>query len=152
MRRLFYFIIIFLLLIISQEICFSQIIVNTQTRDKLISYNIDPNNIEQVIDSLETKNNNKRWWLIHWIGEDTIYEAIPKLKSLFQLPNTTRFPSYRYMEQKSIILRAVMQLNDTTFREEFKQELDSLSLDDENYYNIMWFASYIQEKNNDPYG
>ena len=130
----------------------AQIIKDNSTKNKLISYGIDPENFYQVIDSLNTVNDDKRWWLIHWIGEKRIYSAIPELKLLMQKPNTNRFPRMRNMEQKTIILRTIMDLNDTTFHQEFKDEIDSLSKNDINYFDTMLFASYLQKTYNDSYG
>ncbi len=130
----------------------AQILKDNSTKNKLISYGIDPENFYQVIDSLNTVNDDKRWWLIHWIGEKRIYSAIPELKLLMQKPNTNRFPRMRNMEQKTIILRTIMDLNDTTFHQEFKDEIDSLSKNDINYFDTMLFASYLQKTYNDSYG
>ncbi|MFC2094063.1 hypothetical protein ACFLSH_00410 [Bacteroidota bacterium] len=130
----------------------AQIIIGKSTENKLISYGIDPENFNQVIDSLETEDDYKRLWLIDWVGQRKIYQAIPNLQLLFYQPNTERFPKYRSMEQRATILKAVIYLEDTTFVEEFKQELDSLALSDENHYVIIRFSTYLQEKQNDSYG
>lgn len=152
MKKLFYFIVIVIVQIMTLIPILAQEIISTSTENKLISYGIDPENINQVIDSLDTENDSKRWWLIHWVREKKIFEATTKLKLLFQLQNTTRHPNYRSMEQKSVILRAVMELRDTSFQEEFREEIDSLSLNDNNYYDIMLFSAYLQEMHNDSYG
>src|SRR4030065_994274 len=123
MNKLVYILVIVSIVILAVFNIQAQIIISKSTENKLISYGIDPENFTQVVDSLNTENDYKRLWLINWVGERKIYEAIPKLKLLFHLPNTTRFPQYRSIEQKSKILRAVEELRDTSFQLEFREEL-----------------------------
>jgi len=130
----------------------AQFIIDHSTEIKLKSYGLDPHNYNQVIDSLDTKNEYKRLWLIDWVGEEKLYNAIPKLKSLFY-QNTQEEHISRGMGQKSRILWTITKLEDTAFQQEFRQELDSLSLvPEENYREIGWFSAYLMEKHNDPYG
>ncbi len=134
MKILFYLLLIIILSIPFINNLNGQIIRDNSTKNELLGYGIDPENLNQIMDSLNTKDDFKRWWLIHWIGDSKIYEAIPKLKLLFQQPNSIKFLQDRSVGQKAIILRTIMKLQDTTFQQEFREELDSLSSDDENYY------------------
>ncbi|MCO6446187.1 MAG: IPT/TIG domain-containing protein, partial [Ignavibacterium album] len=126
--------------------------VNINERSVLINYGIDPDNYEQVIDSLSSTDYDKRWFLISWIKTAKISAAISELKLLYHRPYSISLPMSRGLEQQSMILKAIIELEDTSFQEEIRQELDTLALNDENAYEIIRFSSYLQLKHNDSYG
>jgi hypothetical protein len=119
---------------------------------------IDPNNRQQVLDSLNSSNIYTRSKLYYLCGLKKITEALPVLKqNYYKYPYTTsrwgNIPNTRLHQERNHILGTVEEMNGDGFQQEFRMELDSMK----NYLvkdNSMFlrFASYLMKKYNDDYG
>jgi len=118
---------------------------------------IDPDNKQQVLDSLNSSNDYLRYHLYNYCKEAKIVEALPILKSLFyKYPSTQSTGSCnpsRGTEDRVQILDAVLAMDGDGFQQEFRLELDSLNnyLEKDAHYYIR-FASYLMKKYQDDYG
>jgi hypothetical protein len=114
--------------------------------------NVDPENKQQVLDSLQSPNLVVRRYVISYCGYAQIREALPVFKILFAQHPEVFNPEFRSLSERSTILDAVTLLEDSSFQQEFRMGIDSLR----NYPDLNWqmisFAGYLMDKHNDDYG
>jgi uncharacterized repeat protein (TIGR02543 family) len=117
---------------------------HSQERLNLPQFGIDPDNTQQVLDSLRSRNILARHSVIRFCGQETLRTAVPLLRDLFASDSARK--------DRSSILFAIRRMGDTTFQNEFRTEIDSLRGTDERITDITFFTSYLMEKHNDDYG
>src|SRR3990172_4064167 len=126
--RIFYGILL-ALIAFSTSSLFAQTIRSSPlwARDYLQELGIDPNNKHMVIDSLRSGNSRVRFGAINYCGQEKIREALPILKEVFsQRHESDQLVDDRYLGDRAQILRAVIAMEDTSFHDELKSEIDSL--------------------------
>jgi len=134
---------------------FSQImtaLINDLT-EKISELNIDPNNYEQIIDSLSSNSLITRSWLIKYCGAKKIYESRNALRQLLANTPFEENPPYQYsFTERADILRSLVDLEDSTIKEELKDAIIIMSDDSSNIAILSSFSEYIMKKFNDEFG
>ncbi|MEK6816267.1 MAG: hypothetical protein AABY09_01525, partial [Nanoarchaeota archaeon] len=145
------------LLAIPRVPSFAQItrIVPQWAREDLLKLGIDPENKQMVLDSLRSNESRVRFVVINFCGQQKIREALPLFREIFALyGGLEQSEVERYLSDRSQILKAVIQMEDTSFQKEFRMEIDSLKAEgkgrDVDY--MIEFSSYLATKHHDDYG
>ncbi|HQI42447.1 MAG TPA: hypothetical protein PK665_15235, partial [Ignavibacteriaceae bacterium] len=121
--------------------------------EKIIELNIDPNNHLQIIDSLNSNSLFTRILLIQYCGVQEIIESKYNLKLLLLSTPFPDNPPYQYsFTERARILHSLVELKDTTIKEEIKDAIVIMSNDSLNISDISFFARYLMQKFNDDFG
>ena len=124
-------------------------------RQELAKLGIDPNNRSIILDLLRSKDDQVRFIAINFCGEEKIREALPVFKQVFREHGVVEhFGLGRSLGDRSQILEAVIEMEDTSFCEEFKMEIDSLQAERKglDIDCMIKFSSYLAEKHDEDYG
>ncbi|MBM2845473.1 MAG: hypothetical protein HW407_785, partial [Bacteroidetes bacterium] len=134
-------------LAISQEITFS-----SDVNAALQRLGINPSDTLQVLDSLFSSNSEIQFWTVRYCGENRLRMAIPSLRQLFvQYPASDQKRS-RSSALRVTVLESVIEIGDSSFRNELRIEIDSLRSYDNNSYELILFSSYLMRQHSDDYG
>jgi hypothetical protein len=138
---------------IAQEDTIAYPIADKMLRDR----GIDPGNRQQVLDSLQSNRRSTRFAAILYCGEKSVHEAVPRLHALFDLFPSVETDGIQGIEGRAIgdracILRTIIKMDDTTFRNELRAEIDSMAAANTDTADIVDFASFLMKKHNDDYG
>jgi hypothetical protein len=105
---------------------------------------VDPDNKQQVLDSLQSPSAWVRENVERYCGYAQIRESIPLLKDLFL--------QHVDFTERLAILNAVTLLEDTTFQQQFRELIDTLRSHPDEFSTTALFVGYLMAKNNDDYG
>jgi hypothetical protein len=121
--------------------------------EEISELNIDPNNYEQIIDSLSSNSYRTRSLLIDYCGAKKVYESSNALKLLLANTPFEENPPYQYsFTERTDILYALVELEDSTIEEELKDAIVIMSDDSLNIFCLSRFSNFLMRKFNDDFG
>jgi|WetSurMetagenome_2_1015567.scaffolds.fasta_scaffold04551_3 hypothetical protein len=151
LTKLPYFIIVVFIFINSHHL-YSQDIIG-YSADELLKVGIDPNNHQQIIDSLASNSLQIRSLVIEYCGEMKFYAAREELDLLLENTTFPVDPPYSYsLTERAKILYSLVELEDSTIKEELRDAIVIMSGDSLNISDLLFFSQYLMQKFNDDFG
>ncbi len=140
------------IILLPTMVCPQEIIVDIH-RDVLIQQNINPDDLRQIVDSVNAKDYISRIWCIKYCGEKRITAARQPLEQLLISKDsfTDEFSSRKGDSERASILIALISLSDSTIQSALRSAIDSLS-EDVDSDEITTMAVYLRTRFNDGYG
>jgi hypothetical protein len=125
----------------------------SRARDALgkLGVNIDPDNKQQLLDSLNSPDPWVRYNVINYCGYAQIKESLPIFKTLY-VKYPTSDSSHKWLSDREAILDAVTLIEDTSFQQEFRMAIDSLRYRSEKFNKLNFYSGYLMDKHRDDYG
>jgi hypothetical protein len=144
---------ILLVVILSSKMVYSQEIIVDFYRDVLVQQNINPDDLQQVVDSVNAIDYISRIWCIKYCGKKKITSAIQPLKQLLVSQNSfsDEFSSRKGDSERASILLALISLSDSTIENALRTAIDSLS-DAVDSDEITTISVYLKTRFDDSYG
>ncbi len=125
-------------------------------KSRILEESINPDDQQQVIDSLDASDLYLRNLLLQYCAECKISAAKPKLLEMLQ-----RYPDFNNADdhyipkielRRTLILRALVALEDTSIHVSLKSAIDSLKDENASASMISEFAGYLMKTFNDDFG
>jgi hypothetical protein len=129
-------------------------------KEKLIKLGIDPDNKQQILDSLRSLDKHTRVCLYDYCEKEKIIEVLPIMKeNFYKYPYTQNWGQElsRLGQERNHIINAVVNMEGDGFQQEIRMELDSLKkyIGKRMHWDFdlfIEFSSYLMKKHRDDYG